>query len=66
MIKIGNDQLIKRSISFRNKMSETNCSVEDIMKIYIGTPISDYFYNDGKIGGFVPHERKLNKRNYFV
>ena len=39
MIKIGNDQLIKRSISFRNKMSETNCSVEDIMKIYIGTMI---------------------------
>ena len=49
MIKIGNDQLIKRAVSFRNKMNETNCTVEDIMKIYIGIPISDYFYKMKKM-----------------
>lgn len=69
MIKIGNDQLIKRAVSFRNKMNETNCTVEDIMKIYIGIPISDYFYKNEKndeFVRFVPSKRKLYKRNYFV
>lgn len=58
--------LIERAVTFRNRMNETNCSVEDIMMIYIGTPVSDYIYNDAKMGGFVPHKKKMNKRNYFI
>lgn len=58
--------LIERAITFRNRMNGTNCSVEDIMKIYIGTPVSDYLYNDAKMGGFVPHKKKINRRNYFI
>ena len=58
--------LIEKGITFRNRMNGTNCSVEDIMKIYIGTPVSDYLYNDAKMGGFVPHKKKINRRNYFI
>lgn len=58
--------LIERAVTFRNRMIGTNCSVEDIMMIYIGTPVSDYIYNDAKMGGFVPHKKKMNRRNYFI
>lgn len=58
--------LIERAVTFRNRMNGTNCSVEDIMMIFIGTPVSDYLYNDAKMGGFVPHKKKMNRRNYFI
>lgn len=58
--------LIERAVTFRNRMNGTNCGVEDIMMIYIGTPVSDYIYNDAKMGGFVPHKKKMNRRNYFI
>lgn len=58
--------LIERAVTFRNRMNGTNCSVEDIMMIFIGTPVSDYIYNDAKMGGFVPNKKKMNRRNYFI
>ena len=33
--------LIERAVTFRNRMDGTNCSVEDIMMIYIGTPVNN-------------------------
>ena len=66
MTVMKENEMVKSAVAFRNRMNKTNCSVEDIMRIYIGTPVSDYICNDGNVGGFVPHQRKLNKRNYFV
>lgn len=63
---IRESEMVQNAVAFRNRMNKTNCSIEDIMRIYIDIPVSDYICNDGKIGGFFPHKRKLKKRNYFV
>lgn len=66
MVKMKESEMVKQGVAFRNRMSDTNCSLEDIIRIYIGRPVSDYFHNDSEIGGFVPHRKKMNRKNYFV
>lgn len=57
MTYLNESDFVKSTIAFRNRMNKTNCSLEDIMRIYTGKPIVDYFCSESKSGGFVPHRR---------
>ena len=54
--------LVDRAILFRNRINGTNCSAEDIMRIYIGTPLTDYF----ACKACTSRPKKLQKRNYSI
>ena len=58
MVKMKESEMVKQGVAFRNRMSDTNCSLEDIIRIYIGRPVSDRFHNDSEIGGVVAHLKK--------
>ena len=66
MVGLREPDIVKVGVAFRNRMNKTNCSLEDIMRIYIGKPVADYFRNDSQICGFVPHRKKLKRKKYFV
>lgn len=55
MVCLNESDFVKSSVIFRNRMNKTNCSLEDIMRIYIGKQVVDYFRSDSQMGGFVPH-----------
>lgn len=59
-------EFVQKAVSLRNLMNGTHCTVTDIMKIYVGTPLADYITYDAPLGGYIPHKRKLRKKNYFV
>lgn len=54
------------AVELRNILNETRVDMKDLMKIYIGRPLSDYIKYDAILGGYIPHKRKLHKRNFFV
>ncbi len=58
--------LTKNAVELRNILNKTNCNLTDIMRIYIYTPVSDYIKHDAALGGYIPHKKRLRKKNFFV
>lgn len=60
------NEILLDAVELRNSLNETRVDMKDLMKIYIRTPLSDYIKYDAILGGYIPHKRKLRKRNFFV
>lgn len=59
MVKMKETEMVKQGVAFRNCISDTNCSLEDIIRIYIERRVSDHFHNASEIRGGVPHRKKI-------
>lgn len=66
MMHEKNMSLVENAINLRNSLNQTNCKITDIMRIYINTPVSDHIKYDAELGGYIPHKKKLPKKNYYV
>ena len=59
-------KLVNEAVKMRQNLTKSNFDINEIMKIYLDTPVSDYFKQDASLGGYVTHKRRLKKRNYFI
>lgn len=59
-------KLVSAALKMRQQLTRSSYDLNDLMKIYQVTNISEYFEYDASLGGYVAHERRLRKRNYFV
>lgn len=57
--------LINESVKMRQMLTGSKYNEDGLVRIYLSTPVSDYFRHDAALGGYVPHKRKLRKRNFF-
>ena len=58
--------IVSVSMEMRECLTQSQFSLDELRLIYIATPVSDYFRQDASLGGYVPHVRKLQKKNFFV
>lgn len=58
--------IVRVSMEMRECLTQSKFSLDELRLIYIATPVSDYFRQDTSLGGYVPHGRKLQKKNFFV
>ena len=66
MRKIVESKLVNDAVKMRQNLTENSFGIDELMKIYIATPVSDYFKQDASLGGYVPHKRRLIKKNFFI
>lgn len=59
-------ELVNVSMEMRRYLTGSNFGIEELRRIFIATPVVDYFKQDASLGGYVPHKRKLQKKNFFV
>lgn len=59
-------ELVNVSIKLRGYLTESDFGLDELRRIYVATPVVDYFKQDASLGGYVPHKRKLQKKNFFV
>lgn len=59
-------KIVSEAVRMRQCLTKSSFDMEEIMRIYLATSVSDYFRQDGALGGYVPHQRRLRKRNYFI
>lgn len=58
--------IVDISIEMREYLTGSRFGLNELRRIYIATPISDYFRQDAALGGYVPHKKKLQKKNFLV
>lgn len=58
--------LVSESVRMRQQLTESGFGINELMRIYLATPVSDYFVQDASMGGYVPHKRRLQKRNFLI
>ena len=58
--------IVRVSMEMRECLTQSKFSLDELRLIYIATPVSDYFRQDASWRGYVPHGRKLQKKNFFV
>ncbi len=58
--------IVAVSIEMRECLTGSKYGLDELRRIYIATPVSDYFRQDASLGGYVPHKRRLHKKNFFV
>lgn len=66
MRRLEESKLVNTAVEMRRTLTESYYGINDLMRLYVATPMFDYFKQDASLGGYVPHKRKLRKRNYFV
>lgn len=59
-------KIVSEAVKMRQCLTKSNFGVNELMRLYLATPVSDYFKQDASLGGYVPHKRSLRKRNYFI
>lgn len=59
-------EIVNVSIEMRRYLTESDFGLDELRRIFIATPVADYFKQDASLGGYVPHKRKLKKKNFFV
>jgi len=59
-------ELVNASIEMRRYLTKSEYGLKELRKIFLVTPVGDYFKQDASLGGYVPHKRKLQKKNFFV
>lgn len=59
-------ELVDRSIEMRSYLTGSRFELNELRRLYIATPVADYFKQDASLGGYMPHKRKLQKKNFFV
>ena len=57
--------MVDVAIKMRRFVTESGFGLQEIRRIYLNTPVSDYFKQDASLGGYVPHKRKLRKKLQF-
>lgn len=60
------DGIVKVSMEMRECLTRSRFSLDELRRIYMAIPVSDYFRQDASLGGYVPHKRKLQKKNFFI
>lgn len=58
--------IVSASIEMRKYLTGSNFGINELRRIYQATPVSAYFKQDASLWGYVPHKRKLYKKNFFV
>jgi hypothetical protein len=58
--------LVNEAVKMRRSLTKSRYGISELMLIYLDTPVSDYFKQDASLGGYVPHKRRLRKKNYFI
>jgi hypothetical protein len=58
--------MVNASIEMRKYLTDSDFGLDELRRIYIARPVADYFKQDASLGGYVPHTRKLQKKNFFV
>ncbi len=58
--------IVDEVVNMCRTLTKSSFGINELMRIYMATPVSDCFSQDGSMGGYVPHKRRMRKRNYFV
>lgn len=58
--------MVDTAIELHDYLTKSEYELNELRRIYIATSVSDYFKNDTSVWGYVPHKRKLQKKNFFV
>lgn len=66
MVNVMESRLVNEAVKMRQYLTQSSYGMDELMRIYIRTPVSDYFKQDASLGGYVSHKRRLRKRNYFI
>ncbi|MFI3213758.1 MAG: hypothetical protein R3Y24_10485 [Eubacteriales bacterium] len=59
-------KLVNTTIELRKHITGSRYGIEELQRIFICTSVVDYLKQDAALGGYVPHQKKLRKKNYFV
>jgi len=68
-----NNEIISKALNdiveLRQLLTKNSFGIKELMRIYVATPLSDYFKQDAYLNGYVSHQRTpqkkhLKKRNY--
>ena len=54
-------ELVNTSIELRNFLTQSNFGLDELRRIFLAIPVSDYFEQRKRC---VRHKRKLRKKNY--
>lgn len=66
MVVSSESKLISKALEMNQNLTNNSFDANEIMRIYLSTPISDYFIHDASMGGYVPHKRRLRRKHYFI
>lgn len=59
-------KIVNEAVKMRQYLTRSDFDIDELMRLYLATPVSDYFKQDASLGGYVPHKRRLRKKNYFI
>lgn len=66
MKNVDESKIVIEAVKMRQCLTKSGFGMDELMQLYLSTPVSDYFKQDASLGGYVPHKRRLRKRNYFI
>lgn len=66
MKNVAESKIVIEAVKMRQCLTKSGFGMDELMQLYLSTPVSDYFKQDASLGGYVPHKRRLRKRNYFI
>lgn len=66
MRSMKESKLVNDAVELRQFFTKSNFGIDEIMMIYLNTPVSDYFVHDASLGGYVSHKRHFKRKNYFI
>ena len=55
-------EIVNASMELRGYLTGSDFGLDELRRIYIATPVVDYFKQDASLGGYVPHKKKLQKK----
>lgn len=58
--------IVSKSVEMHQNLTESSYELAELRRIFAATSVADYFKHDSSLGGYVPHKRRLKKKNYFV
>ena len=59
-------EIVNASIEMRKYLTGSDFGLDELRRIYLTIPVADYFKQDASLGGYVPHKRRLRKKNFFI
>lgn len=66
MKMMSGSKMVSNAIDMHRILTKNNFGIDELMRIYIATPLSDHFKQNASMGGYVPHRKRTRKIKYFV